>query len=258
MFGLFNRKPKPLGRAAKAWADKFIGPPAMAVAVAQVAAEHVAAVKAGTAEYPIHESESAPVLTVWHHVRLEAFARSLGFGDGSLVDLADVGKQPEVLAEFLERKAHLQMPQPSGTPTAQSVQSMWQVYLYLSDVGTALCDPMTDRPTLRLAGRTILSDLEGEAATAREGWSAVMRGEAGDGLPPTLFELFFADVNRKTKSIAFAKAWGPFYEREFPQFIQEVRDGADSDEDAARVCRVMAALVEATNPDDARERVADV
>lgn len=252
MFGLFKRKTQ--ASAIKALTEKFLGPVAMAVAVGQTAREHLAAVSAGEAAAPIHRAQGASALTIWHHLRLEAFAQALDFGEGSLVDLADAAKQKAVLRELLDRKVHLQLPQPSGSAEAQSVQSMWQVYCYLSHVGSEVCDPLTDRHMLSVRGRDILSDLEADARSLLSCWDEVP-SQSGSNLPSTLFEAFFADVNRKSKSIALATAFGPDYENEIPRALEEVvqRGG-----DATTARRKIDALLMSGTPDEAAERMAAI
>jgi|GEM_PF-3447632 len=253
MFGLFKSKPKTIPPEWQGFADRFLGPMAMATALANVAAGHAARIKAGEVAYPAHKEAGAPVIRIWHSLRLESCIPAIRFGEGALADLADIRTQREVLAALVENRAHLVFPQPSGSAFDQSIQGMFQVYEHLSNVGTDVCDPLTDRQTLRYQKRHILTDLETAAAALHREWSEPL-GTDGRSveLPRTLFDLFFADLNAKTKSIAFATVFGPYIEKEMAATIAEVREH-DGDAAAAHLEKVLTAIWAADNPDQAVE-----
>lgn len=252
MFGIFKRRAHP--RIPEGFGEAFAAPVAMAVAMAQATAEHAAAIHAGTVQFPIHKAEGLPVLTVWKCLRLEACIAAMTFGEGSLFDLADRSKQADALSEFLDNAAHLQFPQPSGTSMAQSVQAMFQAYVHLSKVGSELCDRETDHYQLARQGKDIVADLSADAVAARRQMEAHV-AEQSSQLPPTLFDLFFADLNRKTKSIAFSRVFGPEYEREIAFFVEHVRKEAGED-DATLVRQRIAEILAAPDPDTASEQAA--
>lgn len=253
VFGIFKREGKP--RLAPGFGGALIAPVAKAVALGQIAQEHGAAIRAGQTRFPIHKAADASLLEVWRCLRLEACLPALHFGDASLVDLADIGKQRGVLEQFLDAKAHLQSPQPSGPALGQSIQSMWQVYVYLSEVGTELGDPLTDRHRLKGEGKDILSDVEISARKLRADWKAFPE-KSDQAIPSTLFDAFLADLNRKSKSIAFAKVFGPFYEREVALFADHLKAEL-GEADAVVLGRTLEELLRASDPDDAAERTRD-
>lgn len=253
MFGFLKRKPKNIPLEWQGFADRFLGPMAMATAMADIAGAHAARIEAGEVAYPAHKEAGAPVIRIWHYLRLESCIPAIRFGEGSLADLADIGTQRDVLAAFVENRAHLMFPQPSGSRFDQSVQGMFQVYEHLSDVGTDVCDPLTDRHTLRYQKRDILTDLEAGAAALHKEWSEPL-GTDGRAvqLPRTLFDLFFADLNAKTKSIAFATVFGPYIEKEIAAIIAEARE-SDGDAAADHLEKVIMTIWNADNPDQAAE-----
>lgn len=130
---------------------------------------------------------------------------------------------------------------------------MFQVYEHLSQVGTDVCDPLTDRHTLRLKKRDILTDLETAATALHREWSEPL---GTDGrpveLPRTLFDLFFADLNAKTKSIAFATVFGPYIEKQIAWTVAQVRE-SDGDAAADHLEKVIMTIWRADNPDQAVE-----
>lgn len=221
MFGFFrrDRAQKPVPPHLKDLADRMIGPIAMATAVAQVTAEHAEHARNGEAPFPVMKAAKIPTLQVWHHLRLECFMVSVRYGEGSLVELADVGNQPAALAAFLDQKAHLEFPQPSGDRLAQSVQGMWQAYLYLMEVGRDVADPATDLFQLRARGSSVLADVEEGARRSKDWWAS----NSGEQLAPTLFSLFLDDINAKTKSVALSALLGPDHDKGITDTIADIR-----------------------------------
>ncbi len=253
MFGFFKRKPKSITPEWQGFADRFIGPMAMATAMADAVVDHAARIKAREVAYPVHKEAGAPVIRIWHSLRLESCIPAIRFGEGALADLADIRTQRDVLNAFVENHAHLMFPQPSGSRFDQSVQGMFQVYEHLSEVGTDVCDPLTDRHILSYQKHGILTDLV-EAATAlhREWLEPLGTDGRPVELPRTLFDLFFVDLNAKTKSIAFATVFGPYIEKEIAATIAEARE-RDSDAAADHLEKVITTIWNADNPDQAFE-----
>lgn len=257
MFSLFRRKkPKAtIPPELKALFERTTKGMSWAAALADVAAQHAKNIKAGRSPFPVMEAEDVTTVTRWHHLRLEACLGAVRYGQGSLGNLADFQTQRAALAALLDQRAHLQFPQPSGDAMAHSVQGMWQAYLYLGEAGTKVADPTTDRFLLR--GRSITDELEREARVAQRWWS-----EHGDGpealgpdMPPTLFELFFDDLNRKSKSIVLTKLLGPDHAKGGAEFVEEMRK-ARGEADAAQLRQFLDVVREAENPDRAFERTA--
>lgn len=253
MFGFFKRKPKTIPPEWQGFADRFLGPMAMATVLADVTARHAARIKAGEVAFPAHKEVGAPVIRIWHSLRLESCIPAIRFGEGSLADLADMGMQSQVLSAFIENRAHLMFPQPSGSRFDQSIQGMFQAYRHLSDVGTDVCDPLTDRHTLRYQKRDIMTDLETGATALHRAWSDSLGPEVHRSrLPGTLFNLFFADLNAKTKSIAFATVFGPYIEKEMAATIAESREH-EGEAAADHLEKVLMTIWNADNPDQAVE-----
>ena len=159
MLGLFRKKKaQEPSQELRVFAERFVGPQARTLAIAESVREYVDGVKAGKIEYPAHRRKDTNVLTVWNDVRLEAFHKMFNFGQSDLMLLADFRQQLPMLNCFLDERPHLEMPQPRGQTTADTLQGIWQIYVYLSTVGSELGDVSTDRFTLKSRGRDVLSD----------------------------------------------------------------------------------------------------
>ena len=89
---------------------------------------------------------------------------------------------------------------------------MWQVYLYLGEVGSEVADRETDRGTLKVARRSILDLIAAEAVVLRSEWEAYARDPVPD-IPRTFLEALYKDVTAKAKSIALSAVFGPHYEQ---------------------------------------------
>lgn len=196
----------------RAFAEQLIGPQSLAAAVAETVRAYVDAVKAGKVSYPAHRRDGASVVEIWCDLRLEALHKLFNFGQSDPFMLSDPRHQGELLACFFDDKPHLEMPQPRGAVVADTIQAMWQVYMYLDAVGSEVTDRETDRMGLKLEGRSILDEIEADFAEARAKW-AVLRADGGSvTFPPTMIELLYADVTAKAKSIALSSRFGPAYE----------------------------------------------
>lgn len=253
MFSFLRRrtKPKTIPPHMKDFADRFLGPIAMATAVAKVTAEHAERIHKREVPFPVMKAGEVPTLQIWHHLRLEAFMISVRYGEGSLLDLAEIGNQPAALAAFLDQKAHLQFPQPSGDRFAHAVQGMWQAYLYLSEVGREVADPATDPFQVKKREGGILAEIEEGARRSREWWAS----KNEDPLAATLFTLFFDDMNAKTKSIALSHLLGPYHDKGAEDAITDI--GKEHGEELAVEFRKLIELVKRSpNPDQAIEAAA--
>lgn len=129
---------------------------------------------------------------------MEALHRLFNYGLSDPFLLAMHDKQEELVDCFLNERPHLEMPQPRGEPKADTIQALFQCYLYLDAVGTDVCDRETDRMGLKLEDRFITDEIEANAASLQR--------------PETLLDALFADVTRKAKSIALSTKFGPNYE----------------------------------------------
>ena len=257
MFNLFRRmtargrsEPSRNGLVAR-----FTRATSLAVALSDEAAKHMLGVSAGHVEFPIHKSKTSSVLQIWHHLRLEAFHRAIRFGKGSILDLADIGKQTIVLSTFLDNKCHLQFPQPFGSEADQSVQGMFQAYVYLGEVGTEVGDRATDRFMLSSESRDITTDLTLSARTLQGTWSEYLspHGTNSAELPQTFFDLFLGDLNEKSKSIALSLYFGPDKLRMAEEHIENIRL-KHGEHEANEFRTALDSIVASQDPDEAIAR----
>lgn len=242
MWDWFNKKlPTPRNKL-RGLAEQLIGPPSLAVALAETVRDYVAAVQAGELSYPAHRRETASVGEIWADLRIEALHKLFNFGQSDPFLLSDLRHQEELLACFLDERAHLEMPQPRVTVIPDTIQGMFQVYLYLDAAGSEVADRETDRESLKLKGHSILDAIESACAATRPNWAALRTGAGGSTIPPTMIELMYADVTAKSKSIALSKMFGPHYESGI-KFMEDLlaKQGADVIAFRAKVDRLLAA-----------------
>ncbi|AMX92749.1 MULTISPECIES: hypothetical protein [Mesorhizobium] len=212
MWNWLRKKSSQPDHELKALAEQFVRPQSLAVALAASVRDYVNAVKAGKLSYPAHRREGASVVEIWADLRIEAIHKLFNFGQSDAFLFSDHRRQEELLACFLDERVHLEMPQPRGAGVPDTIQAMWQVYVYLSAAGSEVADRETDREGLKLKGRSILDRMESDCADARPRWGAFRTGVASSTVPPTMIELLHADVTAKAKSIALSKVFGPYYE----------------------------------------------
>lgn len=215
--------------------------------------DHLLDAKAGRVSLPSHRNKDAGVLCRWRGVRLEALRQLFGFGVSEPTLLSDPFKQSAVLACFLDDRPYLQMPQSTGTPMEDTIQAVWQVYLFLSEVGSEVADRETDQMTLRLKKRNIMDDLVDQAAAARVAWQGYqaalqVKNFPIPPLPETLLELVFEDVTRKSKSIAITSIFGPSYEENIVLLRSKIKDP----DATAKFDSLMREIFAAKNPDDVK------
>ncbi|MER9614543.1 hypothetical protein [Mesorhizobium sp. M0207] len=220
---------------------------ALLLAIKQSTDEYAVSVRKGLSQFPAHRRKDSNVEAIWRDVISEVFVRMLEFGDSDLTILADFRRQPEVLARFLVDRPHLSMPQPNGDRLDQTLQAVWQGYLYLAKIGEETLDRETSRFDLSKRGKDIVSDLAQRAEVLR----ASASNPDASALPECFIEAVYEDVNRKAKSIALSAMFGPAYESGISHMVKLVTEsGAQADvrtvEDSIR--RIM----NATTPDDIR------
>lgn len=197
--------------------EKWLGPPSLAVAIAETVSNYVDSVKAGKISYPAHRRKKSSVVEIWRDLRLEALYKLFNFGKSDPFLLSDQRQQLELLACFLDKQPHLEMPQPHGETISDTIQAMWQVYVYLDKVGSEVADRETDSATLKLSKKSILDDLTTEAVLLRKQWkefeTAIQSGSTPlPAMPRTLIEALYDYVTAKTKSVALSAIFGPSYE----------------------------------------------
>lgn len=249
MFNFFKKKPD-LNLERKRFIEEMTRPIAYASALISLVDEYPTEMKRRNITCPIYKCKNISIVELWNYMTIEANINSVRFGTGSIIDLADISKQEELLNSFVKEKSYLYYPQPSGTNICNSIQGMWQAYIYISEAGTSVCDQMTDKYALSQKKRTIVSDLEDQAVTALQGWNAIKIRNNRNSTPKTLFELFYQDITLKTKSIALSKFFGPFISegmRDFERKI-EIESGPIL---ARKQAKVHDVLRTSTTPDEA-------
>lgn len=257
MFGWFKKKLPELSPEMKALADKMFGPQALAVAIAETVRDYTNAVKAGRIEYPAHRRKSPNVEGIWSDVRLEAMHKTFGFGQADLMMLADIRRQAELFVAFVDERPHLEFPQPRGEFVADTLQAVWQAYLYLDAVGSEVMDSATDRVALKAKGRDILSDFTVQAREFRDLWTAYERAIKGGTnplpeMPRTMIDLLWADVTAKTKSIAMSKVFGPSPAAGIQFMLRTVAERG-TEQDVAMVRASIDRVRAAREPEDIRD-----
>ena len=175
MWGWFKKKSVPSSDEVGVLFKEWLGPQALAVAVAEIVHEHFDAVEAGEVTYPSHrrKREHASVVDIWRDLRLEALHNLYNFGKADAFRLSEAHRQSELLDCFLDERPHLEMPQPRGEIVPDTVQAMGQVYVYLSKVGSEVGNPKFDLGLHDLADRFILDNLTAQAKEIREAWRVI-------------------------------------------------------------------------------------
>lgn len=240
-------------------ANKIIGPSAQVLALAECVRDYVKAVELGEVEYPAHRRKNASILAVWNDVRLEAFHRAFNFGQADLMMLANVRKQSALLECFLEERPQFELPQPRGEPIADTLQAVWQVYLYLDSVGTAVADQTTDRYSLKSRNQDILFELNKKALAIRLNWTAfessmkvTSQSQTQTEIPKMFFEIIWDDVTLKSKSIAISKVYGPDQEGGMRYVLNLLSENA-SEKDILEMRAIFDRLRVAKEPEDIRK-----
>jgi hypothetical protein len=185
--------------------------------------------------------------------------KMFGFGRADLFLLSNPRHQLDLLSIFLDERPHLEFPQPRGQTESDTLQAIWQVYLYLHAVGSEVCDRETDSAQLKANGRDILTDFTTEAAGLRNLWDAHRRAvkagaETLPELPRTMIEILFEDVTAKAKSIALSTVYGPFYEAQI-LYIEELVRQEGREGGVERIRASMARVLAAKDPDDVRSEM---
>ena len=114
MFGWFKEKKPHENGGFKAISDRLLGPPALAVAIAETIASYEDAVRSGKAFFPAYKSKDASVIGIWSGLRLEALRSAFNFGASDPFNLSDTKQQMELLDSWLLEKPQFIFPQPSG------------------------------------------------------------------------------------------------------------------------------------------------
>lgn len=256
MSNWFKKNRPAYDESVEALAKRWLGPQALVVALAEIIRDFVEDVNTGRVQYPAHKRQDSSVVSIWRDLRLEALSHMFNFGRSDPMLLADQRQQLALLRCLLDERPHLEMPQPRGEVIPDTLQAVWQVYLYLDQVGSEVADRETDRATLKLAKRNIFDDLIARAGQMRIGWekfeAAVKTTDAElPEMPKTLLEELYADVTAKTKSIALSARFGPSYEAgiRYMEELVEKRGG-----ETAKIRVSIDRVLKASDPDEFTQR----
>lgn len=245
MFRWLKRRRVRQEEQLRALTSSLLGPMALAVALGETIQSYTRQVQRGHTTMPAHRRGTASVIEIWRDLRLEAFSQMYNFGYSNPPVLADLGRPREPLDMFLDEKPHLEMPQPRGTELADTIQGLSRAYQYLGEVGTEVCDQMTDRYALKKSGKSLLHEIEVSARELRENWTSYLAPGAqhSQDLPGTFFQAAFADVTAKTKSVALSAIFGPNHQEGIAHAISVAVEAGASEETArASVDRVLSAM----------------
>lgn len=229
MFRWFKRRAQPSDDATvTALGHDLIGPTVLATAVAHIVANYLEAVKAGTVKCPAYKRGlDDSVVGIWRDTRIEALRWLWGYGASNPSLLADHHMQSEMIKCLLDEQPHLEMPQPRGDSKADTIQAAFQVFCYLGEIGSKVACKETDKFILHLKERSVFDDFTDRAIQLRTEWAHIRDGpsnKSGDALalPKTLFEVLFADVTAKSKSIALTTIWGPDYSANMNRYLADM------------------------------------
>jgi hypothetical protein len=200
---------------------------------------------------PAYKREDG-VLGIWRCTRLEFYAALLARG-ANLSVFGDLREQATIFRLFEDEKLYLAMRVGASSsddpPANTALLALMYGYLHLSEAGTESADPATSRLSLKVAGRSITSDLEQAVSTARKQWEEIIHGSKRDGkLPPTMIEILDADVLAKSKTIALTTRFGPHYEAGISHVEQLLRKNIQNAE-ADQFRREISTVLAANNPD---------
>ena len=250
MFDWFKRK-SAANDDLESFTKQLIKPQALAVAVAEVVVNYCKNVQAGRISAPAYKRRDDGVVAIWRDTRFEALALMFAFGKSEPKLLADIRRQPEIFRVLIEEKPHLEFPQPRGETVADTLQGVWQTYVFLDRIGTEVADRETDRYRLKADGKDIFSNLMEFANSSCSEWVRFAAGEIDrqDGLPiipKTLFEYAYGDITAKTKSIALSAQFGPHYLDGLKTLEKTVKDKG---EDTKNIRAMFEQILKLKDPD---------
>lgn len=224
MFGWFKKRATPHSESVPQVLQRFVKPMALATALAETISEYEKTVRSGKASSPAYQRKGESVVGIWNDTRLEALRHLWGYGASDATLLADHRQQKKLLDALFQDKPQYEYPyQHSGEPIHDTLQALFQVYLYLSKAGSAVADKETDSLSLKLNNKNIFSDFEEQAKSLRELWGvfeqAVRRSSDLPSVPSTILEALYRDVTKKAKSIALTARFGPNVSGKRPTFF---------------------------------------
>ena len=128
MWDWFKRKSSGRDDDIREMFEKLLGPAALVGALAEAVGDYFRRVQAREVSYPAHRRKDVSVAQLWTDLRLEALHMLFGFGKADAFRLAEPRHQSELLDCFLDKKPHLEMPQPRGEVNPDTIQAMFQAY----------------------------------------------------------------------------------------------------------------------------------
>jgi hypothetical protein len=229
MFGWFKKKPSARANVIPDVIKQMMEPMALATALAETISEYFKAVEKGKVSSPAYQRKGDSVVGIWTDTRLEALRHLWGYGASDAMLLADHRQQTRLLNAFFEKKPQLEYPRhPSHEPIHDTLQAVFQVYLFLNNAGSVVGDKETDRLTLKLVNKTIFDDFEQQAKVLWSQWidfeQAVHGSSALPSMPATLLEVLYKDVTKKAKTIALSGQFGPNYQSGINYLVEVARD----------------------------------
>jgi hypothetical protein len=241
--------------ALKTFFKDMMDPYVSAISIVEVAKNYFKYVEKGKIEYPAHRRKNSSVKTIWADVRIEALHEMFGFGQADIMLLADRKRQLELINCFINEKPHLQWPQPRGETIPDTLQAIWQIYIYLHAVGSEVCDKETDGFQLKKKGKDIITDFTIEIVKLRDQYMAFEEQIKNPNseclsLPPTIFCVLFKDVTAKTKSIALSAIFGPYYEGGITALKNTMREQGAEESDIKRFEDSVDLVMKAVEPED--------
>jgi len=262
IFSWLKKKKTPRSEEIPGVLKQFMEPMALATVLAETISNYAGAVKAGKVSSPAYERKGDSVVGIWSDTRIEALHHLWGYGASDAMLLAEHRQQKKLLNEFFEGKPQFEFPhQPSYDPIHDTLQALFQVYLFLSKAGTAVADKDTDSTSLKLANKNIFNEFEEQAKTLKVSWNAFEKALNNSidlpTMPSTLLELLYKDVTKKSKGIALSAQFGPNYEAGIQYLVKivekQMKEQGSSEhsikEEIQKIQNMMMKVLEADDPD---------
>jgi len=271
MFGWFKKEATPQSEPGHPLIHQFLRPMAISSALSEAISDYAEAVQAGIVTSPAYQRKGDSVVGIWNDTRLEALRHLWGFGASDARLLADHRQQRKLLDIFFKKKLQYVFPhQPSGDPVHDTLQALFQVYMYLDEAGSAVGDKETNGLSRQRVEKTVFSDSEQKTKILWDEWIAFEQVDQGAGdlssMPGTLIEILYEDVTKKAKTIALSAQFGPDYRDGMNMIVKYIQDhikGEGLSEESInkkleQVRSTMKMTLEADDPDHLFKRVGEL
>lgn len=264
MFGWFRRWTKQAPTDADLAAmrshpliGRTISAMALAQAIKEVTLDYHQKVDSKAVIAPAIRREKPSVREVWEDSRTESAFPLISYGNASLMHLAEMAKQPQLFKAFVEERPHLKFPHRAAQElTHDSLQAMFQAFVYLQRVGEETCVDGTKV-------RARVKAFEQSAAKAAREWvefEASIRDSTREmpPMPPLMIEMFWAEITMQAKEIALVRIFGTSPEEglrgDLIFFEKQMRERGESEAEIFRQMELLREKVrlalEAKEPDD--------